>query len=93
MPELLTIDIETTSDKDVMIFHTNQTLTEEDEEVYRSADEGESGSSLAQILFFDIDGVARLTIKPDYLVIRRERGADWDTLMDDIRDVLKDFFA
>lgn len=92
MSEYVTVEVESTPDPDVMLLWVNQNLTYDDEEIYNTPEEGEVGSPIAQLLFIDLGGIQSLTIRPDQLVVRREKGVPWEALIDDIRDALRDFF-
>lgn len=91
MSEYVTIQTEPTPDPDVMELYINQQLTDS-EEHYISRQQGEEGSTLAQVLFTAVDGIHALSIRPDCLVVRRDPGTPWEYLIDDIRDALRDFF-
>lgn len=81
-----------TSDPYVRELITNQLLTEEDEEYYPSADEGEEGSPIAQMLFNAVEGLLTLRIVGDTLTVRCDPDVPWEALIDDVRDALRDFF-
>lgn len=92
MSEYVTVDVEPTADPDVLLLWVNQDLTYDNEEVYATPEEGEAGSPIAQLLFIDLGGIQSLTIRPDQLIVRREKGVPWEALVDEIRDALRDFF-
>lgn len=92
MSEYVIVEAEATPDPDVMILHVNQALTEADEEVYPSAEAAEAGSAIAQMLFFDLDGIRSAVIQPTRLILTRTSDAEWTALVDDVRDALRDFF-
>jgi hypothetical protein len=92
MSEYFTLDVEPTDDPDIREFITNQTLTEEDEEVYTSPEEGEEGSAIAQMLFSGVEGILALTITDDTLIVTRDPEIPWEYIIDDVRDALRDFF-
>jgi hypothetical protein len=92
MSEYFTFEIERTDDPDVREFITNQRLTHQDEEIYPDPSAGETGSPIAQTLFFAVDGIQALTIVEDTLIVRRQPAIPWEMLADDIRDALRDFF-
>jgi hypothetical protein len=92
MTEYVDLRPEPTDDPDVMILVTNLDLTPGGEaEVYRSPDEGEEGSPLAQALFA-VPGLAALTLDGDELTITREADIEWHDLIEDMSDALRDFF-
>lgn len=92
MTEYFKFEIERTEDPDVMEIYTNQALTEGPDEVYESLEAGETGSPIAQTLFVGVDGIQALTLSEDMLIIRREPHVPWEMLVDEVRDVLRDFF-
>ena len=93
MSEYVIIETEATDNPDVRVLHINQPLTLEDEEVYDSVQAAEEdGSPLVQAVVFAVDGIAALTVRPDYMVITRQPDAIWEVLVDDMRDALRDFF-
>lgn len=93
MSEYFTVEIEYTNDPDTVEIITSETLTNDDErEVYNTPEEGEVGSPVAQTLFVGVDGIKALTIDDDTLIVTREPGIPWEQLVDEIRDVLRDFF-
>ncbi|GAB4322835.1 MAG: hypothetical protein Kow00117_11530 [Phototrophicales bacterium] len=92
MSEYFTVDIQTTTDPDIVELITNQTLTDQDEEVYPTPQAGEVGSPIAQAIFFAVDGIQALTLVEDTLIVTRQPGFSWETIIDEIRDVLRDFF-
>lgn len=92
MSEYFTIEMQFTDDPDVVEIITSEILTDQDEEVYRTREEGEFGSPVAQVLFFGVDGIRALTIVDDTLIVRRDPAVAWEVMIDEIRDVLRDFF-
>lgn len=92
MSEYVTVEAESTPDPDVMHIITNQTLTTNEEEVYESPEAGDVGSTLAQTLFMGVDGIRALTIIDDTLIVTRTPDTPWEVLVDEVRDVLRDFF-
>lgn len=92
MSEYVTVETRAAGSPDVIEIITNQTLTEADEEIYRSFEEGDQGSPLAQMLFNGVDGIEALTITRHILTITRRPDVPWETLVDDVRDALRDFF-
>lgn len=92
MSEYFSLTTEPTDDPDIMEIITNQRLTTTGEEVYRSPEEGQAGSTIAQTLFHAVDGIQALTIVDDTLIVQRAPGVVWEPLIDDIRDALRDFF-
>lgn len=92
MSEYVTIEVEYTDNPNVTDLFINQTLTLEDEEIYKSPEAGEVGSPIAQMLFIAVDGIARLTITEDCLTITREPDVPWESIIDEVRDALRDWF-
>ena len=92
MSEYFTLETEPTNDPDVLEIITNEVLTEDDEEVYLDPDEGDEGSPIAQTLFSSIEGIVALTIIGDTLIVTRDPDVPWETIVDEIRDLLRDFF-
>ncbi len=92
MSEYVTIEIEPTSDPNVRRLLTNQALTEEDEQVYLSPEEGDEGSPIAQMLFNGVEGIVALRISGDTLTITRDPDVPWEDILDEVRDALRDFF-
>ncbi len=92
MSEYITIETRSTSNPDVIEIITNQKLTDAKEEVYRSFEEGDQGSPIAQMLFNGVDGLEGLVITNNLLAIVRKPGVPWEIIIDDVRDALRDFF-
>ncbi|GAB4512725.1 MAG: hypothetical protein OHK0046_12700 [Anaerolineae bacterium] len=92
MSEYFTLKAEATDDPDVMEIITSEVLAEDEREVYTSADEGDEGSAIAQALFHAVDGIMALVIDEDTLIVRRDPDVPWEALIDEVRDVLRDFF-
>ena len=92
MSEYVTVETERTNKPDVLNIIVNQTLTADDEEIYENAEEGDEGSTLAQALFIAVEGIRALTITEDTLTITRDPDVTWEDLVDEVRDVLRDFF-
>lgn len=92
MSEYVTIEVEYTNNPDVADLFINQILTHEDEEIYNSLQEGEVGSPIAQMLFMAVDGIRRLVITEDCLTITREKGMPWESIIDEVRDALRDWY-
>jgi len=91
MSEYVTVEARFTDDPDVSEILTNQTLTQAGEEVYLNFDEGDQGSPLAQTLF-GIYGIRALTITTHRLTVTRDPEVPWETIVDEVRDALRDFF-
>lgn len=92
MTEYIEVWPETTDDPDVMRLVTNLDLTGgEPAETCRSSEEAEQGSPLAQMLF-EVPGVNALTIDGAVVEVRRDPDTEWHDLVEDVTDVLKDFF-
>jgi hypothetical protein len=92
MSEYFSLTAELTDDTDVMEITTSETLTHEPEEIYRTPEEGQIGSPIAQTLFHAASGIQALSIIEDTLIVQRAPGIVWEVLIDDIRDALRDFF-
>jgi len=92
MSEYFTVETERTDDPDTMELITNHTLVREGEEFYATPEEGEVGSPLAQTVFFGVEGVRALRISGDSLFVTREATFPWESIIDDVRDALRDFF-
>lgn len=92
MSEYFTVETEPTADRDTLQIITNHTLATEGEEYYGSPAAGEEGSPLAQMIFLGVDGIARLRIVDDTLIVTRDGEHPWEQIVDDVRDALRDFF-
>ena len=92
MSEYVTVEVRPTPDPDTLEIVTNQTLTDDEREDYPDAAAGDEGSPLAQTLFAAVDGLAALTITAHSLFVRRAPDTTWEAIVDDVRDVLRDFF-
>lgn len=92
MSEYFTIEAEPTDNPDVMELITSETLTQAEEEVYNSPEEGEVGSTIAQMVFHAVDGIRALRIIDDTLIVTRDPEVPWEVMIDEIRDALRDFF-
>jgi hypothetical protein len=91
MSEYVTVVSRPTDNPDVLEILTNQTLTEDETEVYDTPEAGDEGSPLAQTLF-GVDGIRALTITANTLLVTRDYDAPWEDIVDEIRDALRDFF-
>lgn len=92
MSEYVTVEMEPTADPNIIELITNQTLTQAGEEVYPTPAAGDEGSPIAQMLFSGVPGIRALTITEDTLIITRVPDVAWETLVDEVRDALRDFF-
>jgi hypothetical protein len=92
MSEYVTVETELTDHPDVLEIVTNQVLTAAPEEVYASAEEGDVGSPIAQMLFEGVPGLRALTITRHTLIVTRDPDYTWEEIVDDVRDALRDFF-
>ena len=91
MSEYLKIEAESTEDPDVMVFHTNFRLTEEEFELYHSTQEMEEGSAVAQVLA-TIEGIKHLRLEESALEITKNHDFPWHPIAADINSALKEFF-
>ena len=92
MSEYIEIQPEPTDDPEVMCLITNLSLTLEDGwEEYDSPEQGQEGSPLAQALFA-VPGLEALTLDGSNIFISRAPDIEWHDLIEDISDVLRDFF-
>jgi len=92
MTEYIDIRAEPSDDPEIMILVTNLDLTAGGPaEIYPSPEDGESGSPVAQAIF-TIPGVAWLRLDGKQAALRREPDVEWHDLIEDVSDVLKDFF-
>ena len=92
MTEYIDIRAEPSDDPEVMILVTNLDLTAGGPtETYQSPEEGEAGSPVAQAIF-TIPGVAWLRLEGKQATLRRAPDVEWHDLIEDVSDVLKDFF-
>lgn len=92
MSEYVTIEVEFGDAPDIADLYVNQTLTEDAEERYANPAEGDLGSPIAQTLFAAVAGLRALTISPDCLTLEREPGYEWEAIIDEVRDVLRDWY-
>jgi hypothetical protein len=91
MSEYVTVESRPTDNPDVLEIVSNQTLTEDETEVYDTPEAGDEGSPLAQTLF-GVDGIRALTITESTLLITRDPDVPWEAIVDEVRDALRDFF-
>ena len=91
MSEYIEIETEASDDGKRIIVYTNLRLAEGDIEDYNSRESLEEGSPVAQSLAL-IDGIARLRIEDSDLIITREPGVEWHTIVKNVSAALKDFF-
>jgi hypothetical protein len=90
--EYIDIQPEPTDDPEVMCLITNLSLTPEDRwEEYFTPQDGQEGSPLAQALF-SVPGLDALTLEGSNIFISRASDIEWHDLIEDISDVLRDFF-
>ncbi len=92
MSEYVTVEVEFGEDPHTADLLVNQILTQADEEIYASAGAGDEGSPLAQMLFAAVDGIKALTIAEDCLTITRDPSFPWETIIDEVRDALRDWY-
>ncbi|MCY4018773.1 MAG: NifU N-terminal domain-containing protein [Chloroflexi bacterium] len=92
MSEYVTVIFEFGEDPHTADLLVNQILTRADEEVYASAQAGDEGSPLAQMLFAAVDGIKALTIVEDCLTITRDPAFPWEAIIDEVRDALRDWY-
>ncbi|MCB9450641.1 MAG: NifU N-terminal domain-containing protein [Anaerolineaceae bacterium] len=92
MSEYITVETRPTEDANILEITTNQPLTDEHAEVYRSFEEGDVGSPIAQMLFNGVAGIQAMTITEHTLLITRESDTPWEAIVDEVRDALRDFF-
>lgn len=92
MSEYVTVEVEYSDDPLVADLFINQVLTQDDEEIYVSPDEGEVGSPVAQMLFTAVDGIEKLVITEDCLTITRDETVPWESIIDEVRDALRDWY-
>ena len=92
MTEYIDIRAEPSDDPEMMVILTNLDLTSGGPpETYETPDEGESGSPVAQAIF-TIPGIAWLRLEGRQASLRRMPDVEWHDLIEDVSDVLKDFF-
>lgn len=92
MTEYIDIRAEPSDDPELMILITNLDLTAGGPpETYQTPQEGEDGSPLAQAIFA-VPGVAWLRLEGKQAALRRAPDVEWHDLIEDVSDVLKDFF-
>lgn len=91
MSEYLKVEAIPTDDPDVMVFHTNLRLAEGQVEFYRSIQEMEEGSAVAQTLAL-IEGIKSLRIEDTALEVTRYNDIPWHPIAADINAALKEFF-
>jgi Scaffold protein Nfu/NifU N terminal len=92
MSEYVTVETRLTEDPHILEILTNQRLTPGEDEVYRTFEEGDEGSPIAQMLFNGVRGILALTISDSTLVITRDSDVPWEEIADEVRDALRDFF-
>lgn len=92
MSEYVTVESRPTDDPDVLEIVTNQRLAVAGDEQYRSFDEGDQGSPIAQMLFNGVQGIRGMTIRGSTLMISRDPDVPWEAIVDEVRDALRDFF-
>jgi hypothetical protein len=89
--EYLKIEATPTGDPNVMVFHTNFRLAEEEVEHYLSTQEMEEGSAVAQVLA-PIEGIKFIRIEASTLEVTKYDDIPWHTIAADINATLKEFF-
>lgn len=92
MSEYITFEIIPGDEAGKLQIITNQTLTQDGEEIYNSPEEGDEGSPIAQMLFNGIDGLLALTLRETTLWVTHDPDIPLETIADEIRDALRDFF-
>jgi hypothetical protein len=91
MSEYIEIKTELSDESDELYMFTNLTLADDEIENYESTAAMEEGSPVAQALAL-IEGIAKLRIDGQDLVIVRELETPWYAIVADISAALKDFF-
>ncbi|MEQ8676647.1 MAG: ABC transporter permease [Aggregatilineales bacterium] len=66
-------------------------IPEDEQEVYATREEGESGSALAKFLYADVSALQALTINRDSLIVSYRDGAVEDQVVLRVQDALNDF--
>lgn len=91
MSEYIEIEAELSENGDSITFYTNLKLGEEDSEFYDSVEAMEEGSPVAQTLSA-VDGILRLQIDGQEMVITRDLQVPYHAIVADVSNALKDFF-
>ena len=91
MSEYIDIRVEYEDNPAVARIVCNLDLAPDGPEHYPDRAAGDEGTPLAQYLF-GIEGLAALDLDGGKLTVRREPGAEWHALIDEISAALKDFF-
>lgn len=91
MSEYIEIETEPTADPDQLRIVTNLTLAEAETEEYHIPQAMEEGSPLAQSLSF-VEGVRRLRIEGQELLVSRDPDVPWHLIVADISAAIRDFF-
>ncbi len=92
MSEYVTVELEYSDDPTVAELYVNQVLTELEAERYSNPQAGDLGSPIAQLLFAAVDGIQKLTIERDRLIITRAPDQPWEAIIDETRDALRDWY-
>jgi hypothetical protein len=92
MSEYIEVQPESTEDPNKMIVRTNLVLREfSNLEDYPTVEAMEEGSALAQMIA-PIDGLRRLRIERNDLIIWREEEMPWHLILSEVTIALKEFF-
>ena len=91
MSEYIEVQAETTDDPAIMLLRTNLHLAEEKPEEYLTTPDMEEGSALAQVMA-PIEGVIRLRIEENNLIIWRDPAVPWHLIVSEATVALKEFF-
>lgn len=92
MSEYVVVESRASDDPDLLDIVTNQRLAPEGDEIYRSFEEGDAGSPIAQMLFSGVHGLRALAIRDQTMTLTRDPNVPWEEIVDEVRDALRDFF-
>ncbi len=77
MSEYIEVNAENTEDPAKLLVQTNLHLAEDEPEEYRTTQEMEEGSAVAQVIA-PIEGVVRLRIEETSLIVWRDLEVPWE---------------
>lgn len=93
MSEYIEIEAAATDDPHVIRLNTNLNVTGVDQTVesYKSRQDMEEGSPLAQTLAY-VEGIRELRLAGQTITVTRDPAVDWHIIIADITAAVRDFF-
>lgn len=85
------IRVQPTPNPNSLLFHVDQTVTEERMKQFNSVDDA-AGAPLALALF-EIDGVASIFFMPNSITVSKSPGGDWNDIAPAAEEAIRNHFS